>query len=239
VNPNNEGGTRERGTWMDWSMGGRTWPTAWGPWPSSWRSWWSPSRDLRPEQQESESNAARRGRERGAGWMVTSRVPGEGLPVALAVHLDVDAYRHQVVPRRPEKHGGSKAQASGWAATTSNRSPNETEEDCLFTEKERERTCGSWRRRAWRRRGWPSSSLSPAVGGSFLLFAAPTGAGADGRRSRGEERRKTGRGSLCSSGRAVGEEISCYVDRDPVRLTKIRLIYLGFLIEEYILKYKY
>ena len=31
----------------------------------------------------------------------TSRVPGEGVPVALAVHLDVDAYRHEVVPRRP------------------------------------------------------------------------------------------------------------------------------------------
>ena len=31
----------------------------------------------------------------------TSRVPGEGVPVALPVHLEVDAYRHQVVPRRP------------------------------------------------------------------------------------------------------------------------------------------
>jgi hypothetical protein len=46
-------------------------------------------------------------------------VPGEGVPVALAVHLDVDAYRHQVIPRRPaarprrrRRSGGGDAEAT-------------------------------------------------------------------------------------------------------------------------------
>lgn len=65
---------------------------------------------------EAASNQPRGG---GGGGGDTAWVPGEGVPVALAVHLDVDAYRHQVIPRRPaarprrrRRSGGGDAEAT-------------------------------------------------------------------------------------------------------------------------------